>query len=62
MSSLPWQAADLHSVNEYCEETAMSFYNQGGRMTLSPENYSLKDTNSWTTQPDNFSVYTNMLV
>jgi hypothetical protein len=62
MSSLQWKAADFHSVNEHGEETAMSFSDQRRRLTLSPENYSLKDTNSWITKLANFSVYMNILV
>ena len=39
----------------------MSFSRQCRRITLPPENYSLKDTNSWTIKPANFSVYTSIL-
>jgi hypothetical protein len=61
VSSLQWQATDFHNVNEHREETAMSFSRQCRRITLPPENYSLKDTNSWTIKPANFSVYTSIL-
>lgn len=39
----------------------MSFPRQRRRITLSPENYSLKDTNSWTIQPANFNILKNIL-
>jgi hypothetical protein len=39
----------------------MSFSRQCRRITLPLENYSLKDTNSWTIKPANFNVYTNIL-
>jgi hypothetical protein len=39
----------------------MSFSRQRRRITLPPDKYSLKGTNSWTIRPANFDTYKNML-